>query len=254
MNSIREMIDVLQTNPSVVGLIEYGHARHEDECIAGDYDLIAILKERDPDVESIHFYVAGTPVDLSLRNFDDIRTFERAEGFESVLLDARIIHDPSGEVTGDLHVLRKRHEASAAPELSQEKIGGLRHGAKHTFDKLEKGRNAGTTLARYMLHQLVYWALPQYFEIRGLEYQGERRALAHLEQNKPELHDAFEKFYATADYETQLDLARTIEEMVLEPIGGLWRDDEVVTFGDQIKGKRIYGELFGGTPRPLEEF
>ena len=96
-----------------------------------------------------------------------------------------------------------------------------------------------------MLHQCVYWALPQYFEIRGLPYRGEKHALAYLRQNEPDLYDAFERFYATVDFASQARLARIIEETVLAPVGGPWEEGEVLAFGDQARGREIFEELFG---------
>lgn len=245
MESIRELVEKLIGSPDVVGLIEYGSAQYQDRDIHGDYDLFAVLTERAPEVESLHFYVGDTPVDLNLRTLDEIRVIVRAEGFDSVLLDGRIIHDPSGGVSREIRALRERHQKSSSPTLSPRKVGGLRHGARHTFDKLRDGRHGSTTLGRYMLHQCVYWALPQYFEVRGLQYRGEKHALAYLRQNEPDLYDAFKRFYASADFDRQARLAKTIEEEVLAPIGGLWKRGEILAFGDQAKGREVFQKLFG---------
>ena len=68
MKSIYEIVDTLSNNPKVVGLIEYGSAKLNAEEILGDYDLVVVVKERDPDVESLHFHVDGIPVDLNIRS------------------------------------------------------------------------------------------------------------------------------------------------------------------------------------------
>ena len=122
----------------------------------------------------------------------------------------------------------------------------MRHGAKHTFDKLREPRDLPLTLKRYLLHQCVYWSLPQYFEIRGLQYKGEKRGLAFLRENEPDLYHRLEEFYATTDPGEQARLARAIQEAVLSPVDGLWGDRELLTFGDQTKGKEVFRLLFGG--------
>ena len=63
-------------------------------------------------------------------------------------------------------------------------------------------------------------------------------------QHEPGLHGAFEKFYATADFEQQVCLAQKIEEEVLAPIGGLWKKDELLTFGNQASGQQMFLRLF----------
>ena len=55
MQSIDGMIALLVAHPEVLGLMEYGGARHDDESIHGDYDLFVFLKHKDPQVESLHF-------------------------------------------------------------------------------------------------------------------------------------------------------------------------------------------------------
>ncbi len=81
MQSVDGMIALLVAHPEVLGLMEYGCARHDDERIHGDYDLFVVLKHKDPQVESLHFYVDGVPVDLNLRSLDEISSLALATGF-----------------------------------------------------------------------------------------------------------------------------------------------------------------------------
>jgi hypothetical protein len=124
----------------------------------------------------------------------------------------------------------------------------MRHGARHTFDKLRAGRDLPPLLKHYMLHQCVYWAVAQYFEIRGLQYKGEKHALAYLEENEPQLVEWLQRFYSTTDPDKQATLAAAIEQAVLAPVGGLWEKDELLTFGDQAMGRRVFQILFGEAP------
>ena len=149
ITSIPQMVDVLRRNPAVVGLVEYGSATYLDGPIEGDYDLVAITDLRVSGVESLHFYVEGTPVDLNIRTLQQIDAMDRVDGFESILLDARIIHDPSGRVVRTLNALQKRHCCNPATRIGNDRIAAKRHGAKHTFDKLRKGRDLPLTLKRY---------------------------------------------------------------------------------------------------------
>ncbi|MBN1342885.1 MAG: hypothetical protein JXQ73_09415 [Phycisphaerae bacterium] len=246
VTSIPEMVEALRRCPSVAGIAEYGSASYRDEGIEGDYDVVVITDMRVGDVESLHFHVGQTPVDLNIRTFEQINGMGRAEGFESILLEARVIHDPSGRVGEALRGLRDRHSSQAAPAMKPGRFAGMRHGARHTFDKLRGSRELPVTLKRHLLHQCVYWLLPQYFEVRGLQYQGEKHGLAFLRENEPELYRSFEAFYATTEAGEQARLARSMAEAVLLPVGGLWADGEVLTFGDPEEGAGVFGVLFGG--------
>jgi len=247
MNSVKEMVEALKANESVIALAEYGSAAYVDREIQGDYDLIVFVVPSIAGVESLHFFVDGTPVDLNLRSLEQIDAMPKAEGFESVLLDCRIIHDPSGTTRRALDGLRCRHEASSPSVISEEQIAGMRHGARHAFDKLGEGRNLPLVLKRYLLHQCVYWAVPQYFRIRSLQYRGEKHALAYLEEREPQLMRCIDRFYATTDTREQEELVGTIEKTVLGPIGGPWREEEVLVFGDQRPGQLAFRALFGDT-------
>lgn len=251
MVSLEEMVERLKTNPSVVGVAEYGSAVLGDGPILGDYDLLAILKPPDPQVESLHFCLGGTPVDLNLRTIDQIRSLSRAVGFDSILLDARIIHDPSGIVRDELAALNARHQEAPASFCSETDIAMKRHGARHAIDKARAQLDSPPTLRRFLVHQNVYWLTQSYFEVRDLQFEGEKRALAHLREHEPRLSGLIDRFYGTTDQEEQLTLVEDIAGIVLEPVGGLWNHDELLAFGSsddtglQERGRQAFGWLFG---------
>ena len=56
---------------------------------------------------------------------------------------------------------------------------------------------------------------------------------------------SLERFYQTTDHAEQTKLFRSIADVVLAPVGGMWKDDEVLTFGDQEKGRELYRMLLG---------
>lgn len=244
MKSISEMISTLRKNSAVVGLIEYGSSRHHDVCICGDYDLIVVVAERDPEVESLHFRVDGVPVDMNLRSLDDIRGIRCVEGFDSVLLDGNIIHDPTGRLAREIDELRKR-DAAALRCGTNPDIAVMRHGHRHILDKVRSRRESMPTLSSYLLHQGVYWLVRQYFEVRDLPFKGDNHALGFLREHEPKVFLSLERFYRIADCAEQTELFRSMAEAILAPVGGLWQDEEVLTFGDQEKGRAILHGLLG---------
>ena len=117
MQSIKSMVATLMDNPDELGLLEYGSSSAGDAQIPGDYDLLAILNNMTPRVESLHFYVDGIPVDLNLRTLDEIHRVARATGFDRILLDGRVIYDPSGSLTQEIQDLKER-DRQALPDKS----------------------------------------------------------------------------------------------------------------------------------------
>lgn len=196
-------------------------------------------------MESLHFHVDGVPVDLNIRSLDDIRDTWCAIGFDSILLDGKIIHDPSGRVEHEIGKLRERDRDAETPRGNYSvNIAGMRHGHRHILDKIRKRRDIMPTLSSYLLHQGIYWFVPQYFEVIGIELKGGKHALEFLQKNEPVIFESIERFYLTTDKAEQTELFKSTAEVVLAPVGGLWKDDEVLTFGDQGKGEELFMKLF----------
>ncbi|MFH1680219.1 MAG: hypothetical protein ABIH26_06175, partial [Candidatus Eisenbacteria bacterium] len=104
-------------------------------------------------------------------------------------------------------------------------------------------RESMPVLSSYLLHQGVYWLVRQYFEVRNLQFAGDKRAFEFLQEQEPVIFGSLVRFYRITDRAEQEELFRSMAEAVLAPVGGLWRDDEVLTFGDPEKGKNLYRRL-----------
>ena len=252
MQSVDEMIMTLTTNPEVLGVVEYGDDQSLENYLAGDVDLFVILKRRDSPVESLHFYAGGTPVDLNLTTLEEISQLEADHGFQvSALLGGRILYDPTGELAGELARLRQRRQQAAPETLSAQTIAFIRHGHKHIFDKIRGRLETMPVFCRFLLCANIYWLIQSYFRVRHLTYRGEKRAIAYLQDNEPEIYQALTDFYNTPDLERQIKLAKWITERVLAPVGGMWRDDEVLAFGGDdsddlpADGNEMFRKLFG---------
>jgi hypothetical protein len=243
-NTVPEMIEILRSNPIVRGLAEYGKAAHTDKVFYGDYDLFVVINPGDVAVESLHFYIGEIPVDLNIRTLQQIDALVQADGFDGVLIDARIIYDRDGDLGRSVKALQLRCMEAGTKQIDEGHIAAIRHGARHTFDKLRNNRSLPDTYKRYLLHQCVYWLLPQYFEVRSLAYRGERASLRYLEELDSELHSKYVLFYAEQNVDQQLHLAKEIADSTLEPIGGMWKSNELLTIGNQCDGENIFSQLF----------
>lgn len=247
MQTIKEMVQTLKSNPHVLGLIEYGSPK--DNYATGDYDLFAILKSKDSKVESLHFYVNEIPVDLNLRTLAEIRNLKFAKGFETALLDGRIIHDPTGKIKQELQKLIQRHNKYKSKEITEHAIAFTRHGHKHVFDKIKGRLDEMPLLGHLLLNTNIYWLLKTYLRVRNLQFKGEKHAIAYLEKNEPEIFKAIKDFYSANSLRKQVEISKNLTELVLNPVGGAWENDEILAFGDetkklQQKGKELFQKLF----------
>jgi hypothetical protein len=167
------------------------------------------------------------------------------------LLDGEVLHDPTGKVTHEIEELQRRQQQSSPRELSEHIVAFTRHGHKHVFDKIKGRLDTMPVFCRFLLCTDIYWLIETYFQVRNLVFKGEKHAIEYLQRHEPEIFEAVAKFYATHDLERQVQITRAISEQVLAPVGGLWRDDEIIVFGDedsvglQERGYEVFCELFG---------
>ena len=181
---------------------------------------------------------------MNVRSLDDIRDLWCVEGFDSILLEARIIHDRTGLLRDEIEELRLR-DAKAPRGHRKADIAGMRHGHRHILDKVRDRLESMPALSSYLLHQGMYWLVRQYFEVRDQEFKGEKRAIEYIQEHEPALFMPLERFYQITDRVEQTELFRSTAEAVLAPVGGLWKDGEVLTFGDQHKGREFLSRLLG---------
>ena len=255
LTTISEMITTLKGRPDVFGLIEYGTDHRPDNYTLGDCDLFWIVSHTLSPVESLHFRIGPTPVDLNLMTLEAISHLDDPTGFHQIaLLDGRVIYDPMGEVTAALERLRLRSHSSSAT-LSEHTIAVTRHGHRHIFDKIKGRLGSGPLFCGFLLETNVYWLVQSYFRVRRLAYKGEKHAIQYLEHYEPEIIATLNAFYETADLAEKVALARVITDLVLEPVGGMWQDGELLAFGDeqsqalQAQGLRLFQSLFSAAER-----
>lgn len=252
MQTIDEMISELRRHPEVIGLVRYGSDHRADGYAMGDCDLFVVLNHKNPTVESLHFYVSGVPVDLNLITLDEIRHLDVADGFHLVaLLDGKVLHDPTGKVAHELEELQRRQQQSSTRKLSEHTIAFTRHGHKHVFDKIRGRLETMPVFCRFLLSTNIYWLIETYFQVRNLVFKGEKHAIEYLQHHEPEIFEAVAEFYTTHDLGRQVEIIRAISERVLAPLGGMWRNNEVLAFGNensenlQGRGREVFRQLFG---------
>ncbi len=250
MQSIEEMLAIIKSNPNTLGLVEYGSSDESDNYETGDYDLYVILRGKAHDVESLHFYIGATPVDLNLRSLQEVRSMPFAEGFDMALLDGRIIYDPTTQLSREIEKLRDRQKKHSPREYSEHSIAYARHGHKHVFNKLKGRLNTMPLLCRFLLSTNIYWLVNTYFNVRNIPFRGDKHALNYFKENEPDIYQSIEGFYSAKDLQEQFEISERLTELVLKPVGGQWQDDEILAFGNEEtkdlikKGEKLFQELF----------
>jgi hypothetical protein len=221
-------------------LVEYGSARFDDLSFDGDYDLLAVTQAEHPKVESLHFRCGGVPVDLNLRSITSLKSDYSPSSFEVSMFSGRVIHDLSGEVESLLQQLSAKPSGS---RLTNIQVAETRHGAQHILDKSRNRLDSDPVLSSYLLNQGIYWLVREYFEVRGLQFPGDKSAIEFLADNEPALHSRLECFYQSHRLPEQHRLYEEIAGQILAPVGGLWNKSELIVFGDQERGEALLRSL-----------
>ena len=237
-----ELITRLSQNSNVLGILRYGSRDAFEGRVGGDVDLFVIVKERPDEVESLHFHVGHTPVDLNLRTLADLHRQMPLTEIDDAIREAEAIFE-RGETVATALVQIKKH---ASAPLTDNKIAWDRFCQQHVIDKVKGRLESNPILCALLLNTNIYWLIHAYFRVRRLPYKGEKAALNWLQRNAEEIFELIKRFYQTHVLSEQLSITEDLTDRVLEPIGGRWKRGELITFGttDGVENLNEKGEAF----------
>ena len=253
VDNLKALVTQLKRNPSVIGLARYGSRSPADLSAGGDFDLFVFVEDRPHDIESIHFYVAGIPVDLNIRCLEDLHRLEPLTPFDTALIDAEILYDRIGTLPQELAALDERWQREPG-QLTEHGVNMRRFCQQHVLDKA-RGRTAtDRLLCQFLLATNIYWLVEAYFAVRCLHFPGEKHALKWLSAKEPQIHAEISRFYESDDLDEKLEMNERLTELVLAPVGGPWRRDELMVLAtgpDAVhllsQGETIFRSLLGTT-------
>lgn len=233
-----ELIEHLKTNPEVLAILQYGSGLGPT---AADTDICVVLRRRPEGLESIHFWLASGPVDLNLRTPAELRAGGVASppGFDEVLRGGEVLYQRQ---PGPLAAAPAESASPPVPREAEQpkdvRAGPdhsfMRHGHAHVLHKLEHHRDRDPLLCGVLLCGATHWLLGAYAAARGLPYRGEKAALAAIRANDPELLADLEALASAGrSIRERIQVLRRLTEQVLAPVGGPWREGEVLFFSDR---------------------
>lgn len=254
METVTELLSRLEAQPEVAGVIRYGTDHAGDGYRTGDVDLFVVLATGEPLVESLHFDVGPTPVDLNLVSLQTLLELRPAFSFPQLALrEGTIVFDRTGEVGDALSRIKEGFLGVYLEAPSEQAVAFARHGHRHLLDKLRGRLEGKPLLANLLLGTNLHWLIQTYLRVRRLPFRGEQHVLTYLREHDAELYGLLEAFYQADSLEEKVRLTETLTGRVLGPVGGAWQPGEVLAFaGDESgaeplasRGLRAYHELFG---------
>jgi len=251
--NLSELIDRLKKSPRVIGIVRYGSRTPEDMSLGGDFDLFVFLEDNSLEIESLHFYIDYIPVDINLRMFGDLDLNKPISFIDFALVDGDILYDKTGILKEKISSLTRRWKMQAK-ELTENEKSLERFSQKHALDKVKDRLDDKPLFCEILLNTNIYWLIQNYFRVRGIPYPGEKNALEWINTKDTKIYNKIEDFYRTKDLKKKLEISEQLTELVLAPIGGLWRKGELLTLGRnkqgsdiQLKGKKLFFEIFGNS-------
>jgi len=237
LEDLEELVEILRENPSVSAIVLYGGRRPEDDSAGGDLDLFLFCDDLPSGIESLHFYLNGVPVDLGLRLKEDLEREDPLTFIDHALEEGDVLYDRDGDVTAAIEGLDGRWRRS--PQLDRNEIAFQRFSQTHLLDKV-RGRTADKPLlSHFLLNTNIYWLVRNYFRLREIPYPGDKPALRHLREEEEEIYGLMRDFYASSDLNAKLSITEELTEAVLAPVGGPWKEDELIVFERAEGGGRI---------------
>ena len=199
----------------MIAIGAYGSTATRTWTRHSDVDVVAVL-DRDPDLESLRFFVEGIPVDLNLRSNDDS---DHGIGGAAFMPDTIAIWDPDEVFTSA--------KVTSNPSVTGE-VRPLRYMLRHNINKLLQV-SRDTQKARLIAGSEVGQVTRAYFLARRREFPGPLSCLDVLRSECPELLDLLER--SLVEISAAPSLLEQASEIALQPVGGIWKPGEVFAVG-----------------------
>lgn len=225
--NLESFIEHLKKNANIIGIVEYGGRTYTDMSAGGDYDLTVIFdKSISNNFTGLHFHIGTIPVDCMILSKEDFMLDNPLNDFLLVHLKCNILYDKDN-ITSELI---KRIQTTWKPknELSDSEISMYRFTFKHILDKLRYRLHDNELYTKYFIYSSVDWFLSCYANIKGWEIGKPKLHLQLIESEEPILFELISKLYSEISLESQFILLSKCAEYMLEGIGGLWRENEVL--------------------------
>jgi len=256
-NNLSELIERLKNNPKVIGIIIYGSRSVNINSLIGDFDLFVFLDYPLQDIESIHFYVGETSVDLSLRCINDLNPDKLVHPSDIALLanndsysNFKIVYYRQNILTRKICSFRNKWNKKNE-KLTDDEISKIRFLHRHALDKIRNNIECDYVTSAFILSTNIFWLIQNYFRVRLIPYQGEKKSIEWLKINDKIIYSCIKKFFKVNNLYTKIMITDELTNLILEPIGGPWKKGELLSFGRNpftqnllSEGYKAFSELF----------
>jgi hypothetical protein len=264
--ALEQVIERLQAREQVAGLLTVGSLAQSTLTPASDYDLVVILSHATLPLHVVLTTIGGRLADLLFVTMDQIEQIlaldaplEPGEPLAPIvrwLAAGQLCYDRSGQIA---QAQRKVQDSAWVRTPSALAAYGawfrLNYNLAHTRRLLRSEdpvyrAAAELRLSLYGPQDLLYG----YWEMRALQWTGEKAAVRTLEGRDPAYLETYLRFLRERDLARKLALYEELAARAVEPHSPLWPEDATaVTFDgapaspDQIQaGLKLWQNLIAG--------
>ena len=232
--SLDEVLTRLSHSSHVEGVLTLGSTRAGELHPHSDYDLLVVLSQMPVPLRVILTTIDGRLTDVLFAHSDLITEivsghYKRARTADEGALVERlktgeVIHDRDGRIRQAQSILADR-EWLVKPDDSEvydRAVHGIHYNYQQNKRYLECDDPAYQLVLDFRLHYSLTQVLWDYFIVRRIPWQGEKKAFAYWREHDPKYLALFEAYHATTNRHEKFAIYTEMAEQTLKPIGGMW--------------------------------
>lgn len=232
---LQRIIETLQTKTAVDAVLLTGSYGEKNRPYS-DIDLVIILAENTVNIKALYTWLDGTFADIFFFDTKDIETLFESTSMaanDAKLLGSLYVWTKKGAIqfdkTGKLTQLQAKDLRLA---VSSEQQAEAWNGINYNYEANTRYFNSGEAAYYAALELRLLYSVPQlitgYFAFRGLPWEGEKLALAFLQEEEPDLYREFFEFAQSSSVEEKFAHYCTMVKMVVTPDFPLWTRQEIL--------------------------
>lgn len=267
--TLKQVLNRLKLHPAVDGILLVGTTDSDKLTPVSDYDILIVLSESPVPLHVGVTYIDNRLTDLLFTTVHEVdRIIAKKQQFKPFsyplsvtrwLQTGNIVFDRTDRLHQAKEVLQNSNLAVTSNEYDRYGICfGLNFDYRHNHRMAESDDPVYQTaldLRFCFTINNLFWG---YFSLRGILWEGEKKAVRYLEIHNPEFLKLVRQCLAETDRKVKFKLLENLAEIVTAPAGGLWtgkpttittKDEGNPTPADIEKSTTFWEQLIGAEPR-----
>lgn len=232
--SLEEVFTRLASRGHVEGVLTLGSTRAGALHPHSDYDLLVVLSQMPVPLRVILTTIDGRLTDVLFAHSDLITQIVSGQ-YQSAgtadegslverLKTGEIVHDRDGRIRQAQTLLADRDwlVKPTEAEVYDRVVHGIHYNYQQNKRYLECDDPVYQLVLDFRLHYSLTQVLWDYFIVRRIPWQGEKKAFAYWREHDPDYLALFQAYHATTDRREKFAIYTRLAERTMEPLGGLW--------------------------------